>query len=61
MRIFALVTQRTLQGNSLSLADVYSNNVVQVVEDMWLHDPKRRPSARQVVARLEVIMEELEI
>eukprot|EP00903_Cladosiphon_okamuranus_P015281 g14121.t1 len=31
----------------------------QVVEDMWLQDPKRRPSARQVVARLQDIQGKL--
>ncbi|CAM9401003.1 unnamed protein product [Ectocarpus fasciculatus] len=32
---------------------------VEVVQDMWHEDPTRRPSARQVVARLESIQEEL--
>lgn len=31
----------------------------QVVQDMWHENPERRPSARQVVARLERIQEEL--
>lgn len=31
----------------------------QVVQDMWREDPMRRPSARQIVARLEIIQEDL--
>ncbi|CBJ32471.1 similar to TAK1 (TGF-beta-activated kinase) [Ectocarpus siliculosus] len=32
---------------------------VQIVQDMWNEDPMRRPSARQIVARLEIIEEDL--
>eukprot|EP00752_Nemacystus_decipiens_P018202 g16331.t1 len=32
----------------------------QIVEDMWLQDPKRRPSAGQVVARLQDFREGLQ-
>ena len=32
---------------------------VQVIEDMWREDPKKRPSARQVVARLKKIQANL--
>lgn len=31
----------------------------QIVKDMWIRDPIKRPSAKEVVRRLEVLLEEL--
>lgn len=32
---------------------------LQVVQDMWNEDPKKRPTARRVVVRLHIIQEQL--
>ncbi|CAN0242297.1 unnamed protein product [Ectocarpus sp. 12 AP-2014] len=37
----------------------WHRGLVEVVQDMWHEHPMRRPSARQTVARLEIIQEDL--
>ncbi|CAM9539295.1 unnamed protein product [Ectocarpus sp. 8 AP-2014] len=70
MIFYALIAGRlpfTKQGVQLvrmgtarpEMAPWWHKGYTQVIQDMWAHDPEKRPSAGEVVERLEHILEEL--
>ncbi|CBN74836.1 serine/threonine/tyrosine kinase [Ectocarpus siliculosus] len=46
-------------GSKPEVDPSWHRGFMEVVEQMWLDDPERRPSARQVVTRLTAIQEEV--
>ncbi|CAM9852018.1 unnamed protein product [Ectocarpus sp. 12 AP-2014] len=46
-------------GSKPDVDPSWHRGYMEVVEQMWLDDPERRPSARQVVVRLTAIQEEV--